>query len=316
MKLLITGSDGFVGKNLCPKLEKLDYELIKSGPSSLHDLRDQAIAKFLVRHYQPEIIIHLAAKVGGIGANKKNPGVFMRDNLTMGINLINAALDCGVKKFIMTGTVCAYPKFTPVPFKETDLWNGYPEETNAPYGIAKKTLMELVISYNKQFGFNGINLIPVNMYGPEDVFDPEKSHVIPAIILKVYRAIIKGEDKIKIWGTGNVSREFLYVEDFVDAILLSLNSEPGPEPINIGTGKEIKIFQLVDKICEKMKYDGRIYFDDSQPDGQPRRCLDISRAKNRLQYKPKTNLDDGLDKTIEWFLNNKEKMNDYINCIQ
>ena len=218
MKILVTGSEGFVGTHLCKKLEATNYTIIKTGHTSLHDLRDQNIAKFLIKHYQPDIVIHLAARVGGIGANKENPGVFMRDNLTMGINLINAALDYGVKKFIMTGTVCAYPKYTPTPFKETDLWNGYPEETNAPYGIAKKTLMELVISYNKQFGFNGINLIPVNMFGPGDVFDPNKSHVIPAIILKVYKAIIRGQSKIEVWGTGNASREFLYVGDFVNAV--------------------------------------------------------------------------------------------------
>jgi GDP-L-fucose synthase len=316
MKILVTGSDGFVGKHLCEKLKSLNYDLIETGPSSMHNLKDNAIARFLIRHYKPNIVIHLAARVGGIGANKENPGIFMRDNLTMGINIINASLDYKVEKFIMTGTVCSYPKYTQVPFKEDDIWNGYPEETNAPYGIAKKTLMELIISYNKQFGFNGINLIPVNLTGPEDNFNPEYSHVIPAIILKVYRAIIKGENKVTLWGTGQASREFLYVDDFVNAIILAIQKEPGPQPINIGTGQEIKIYDLVNVICQKMKYNGEIIFDNSKPDGQSRRCLDITRAKVLLEYEPSVDLDTGLNKTIEWFKNNTGKMNDYLNSIQ
>ena len=316
MKILVTGSNGFVGKHLCKKLQER-HNVIKSGSSDNYDLTDMSDCKTIFNFHHPEVVIHLAAKVGGIGANQKNPGIFMRDNLWMGLNIINCATWYDVKKFIMLGSVCAYPKYCPIPFKEKDLWNGYPEETNAPYGIAKKTLMELIISYHKQWDFNGINLVPVNMYGPNDMFDPEKSHVIPAIVLKVYRAIIKGANKITIWGSGDASREFLYVEDCVKAIALALEKENiGPEPINIGTGQEIKICHLVDMICEKMGYNGRIDFDKSKPDGQPRRCLDISRARKVLGYKPSIDLSTGLDRTIEWFLQNREKMHAYLNYIQ
>ena len=317
MKVLVTGSNGFVGKHLCRKLKELNYEVVKSGPSKNCDLTNLEQCKSLVKDNRPDTIIHLAAKVGGIGANQKNPGIFMRDNLWMGLNIINCALWYDIKKFVMLGSVCAYPQYTKVPFKEEDLWNGYPEPTNAPYGIAKKTLMELIISYNKQWNFNGINLLPVNMMGSEDQFDPEYSHVIPAIILKAYRAVIRGENTIVIWGSGNASREFLYVEDCVRAIVLALEKENvGPQPINIGTGQEIKIRNLVNIICEKMRYDGSIIFDESKPDGQPRRCLDITRARNILGYESLIDLNTGLDKTIKWFLQNKEKMNAYLNYIQ
>jgi GDP-L-fucose synthase len=316
MKILVTGSNGFIGKHLCNKLKLLNYNIIETGSSSLHNLKDQSIANFLIKHYKPNVVIHLAAKVGGIGANKENPGRFMRDNLTMGINIINASLDNQVDKFIMTGTVCSYPKYTQVPFRESDIWNGYPEETNAPYGIAKKTLMELIISYNKQFGFNGINLIPVNMYGPGDVFDPTKSHVIPALILKVYKAIINNEDIITVWGSGLASREFLYVDDFVNAVILALKKDDvSPYPINIGTGREVTIAKLIEIICVKMNYNGRIIYDTSKPDGQPRRCLDINKAQQILKYNPTIDLNSGLDTTIKWFFENRDKMNDYLDYI-
>ena len=256
------------------------------------------------------MIIHLAATVGGIGANKENPGLFMYDNLCMGMNLIESCRKYGkLKKFIMVGTVCAYPKFTPVPFKEEDIWNGYPEETNAPYGIAKKALMELLIAYKKQYGFESTNLIPVNMYGPHDNFDPSISHVIPALILKIASAMKSGERQVELWGTGQASREFLFVEDCAEAIALSINKETGPEPINVGTGSEIKICDLVTEIAEQMGYEGQIVYDNSKPDGQPRRCLDTSKAKEKLDFEAKTGLQDGLKETIEWFI--KESNIDY-----
>lgn len=310
-KILVTGGTGFVGTHLCKKLSE-NYKTFSTSRFPVADLCEPHEAKNWINTVNPDIIIHLAARVGGIGANAKNPGTFMRDNLTMGINVINAALDYGIKKFIMVGTVCSYPKYAPIPFRESSLWDGYPESTNAPYGIAKKTLMELIISYNKQFGFNGINLVPTNMFGPGDNFDPEYSHVIPAIILKVYKALINNDPSITMWGTGTATREFLYVDDFVQAVILALEKKPGPQPINIGTGQEITISALVDKICHKMNYHGKIIYDNTKPDGQPRRCLNIDRAKAVLGYKPSINLDLGLNYTIEWFLQNVEKMSDYL----
>ena len=223
----------------------------------------------------------------------------------MGVNLIEESRTMGVEKFVMVGTVCAYPKHTPVPFKEEDIWDGYPEETNAPYGIAKKTLMQMIISYKQQYDFNGINLIPVNMYGPHDNFNPSSSHVIPALILKFHEAMKDTPHKdMEVWGTGNASREFLYVDDCARAIALSVENHNDPEPINIGTGSEIKISDLVELIAERMGYNGNIVWDSTKPDGQPRRCLDISRAKDLLGFTPSVSLSEGLDKTIEWFKSN------------
>ena len=256
---------------------------------------------------QPDVIVHAAGSVGGILANRENPGKFMYENLIMGANLIEAARQCGVGKFVMVGTVCAYPKFTPVPFEEKQIWNGYPEETNAPYGIAKKTLMKLLETYHEQYEMNCANLIPVNMYGPHDHFNLTSSHVIPALILKFYNAMNNGEREVTIWGTGEASREFLYVEDCADAISLAITKDVEPDPINIGTGKEIKVKDLVTEIAEQMGYEGSIVYDDSKPDGQPRRCLDTSRAKARLGFEAKTDFQTGLKQTIEWFLKEQQK---------
>ena len=261
------------------------------------------------------MVIHLAATVGGIGANKDNPGLFMYNNLVMGTNTIEASRINKVEKFIMVGTVCAYPKFTPVPFKEEDIWNGYPEETNAPYGIAKKALMQLVQSYNEQYDFNGVNLIPVNMYGPCDNFDPSISHVIPALMLKFYKAIKFDLEAVEVWGTGQASREFLHVYDCANAISLALEKDVSPEPINIGTGGEIKIKYLAHTIAEVMGYKGAIYFNSKYPDGQPRRQLDITRAKQRLGYEPQIDLLEGLESTVDWFIANKEDFDVYLNRI-
>lgn len=302
-KVLLTGASGFVGKNIVESLQK-NYHLIKIG-SEHCDLRNQQQTEDLIKTLKPDVVIHAAGKVGGIAANKENPAIFMYDNLIMGTNLIESSKQNNVSKFILLGTVCSYPKYTQVPFKETDLWNGFPEETNAPYGIAKKTLMSLLESYHKQFGFNSVNLIPVNMYGPHDHFNLTTSHVIPALILKVKKAIENNEKVINVWGTGNASREFLYAPDLADAVQLAIEKDVGPSPINIGTGEEIKISKLIELICNIMNFDGEIIFDASKPDGQPRRCLDIEKSKKLLGFEPKTNLEVGLRKTCEWFKNNK-----------
>ena len=298
MKILLTGATGFLGQNLKPVLSE-DYEVVGYG-SEPWDLRDQSKVEYIVQKIRPDVIVHAAGSVGGIGANKENPGKFMYENLIMGTNLIHQAMKYRVPKFILLGTVCAYPKHTPVPFKEEELWNGYPEETNAPYGIAKKTLMRLVEAYHEQYDFNGVNLVPVNMYGPHDHFNLTSSHVIPALILKFYEAIKSGED-VTLWGTGEASREFLYAPDCAEAIKLAIQKDVEPEPINIGTGKEIKIIDLAETIADLMSFNGTIFFDSSKPDGQPRRCLDTTRAKERLGFEATTDLKDGLKHTINWF---------------
>ena len=299
----MTGGTGFVGTNLCDCL-KYEYEII-AGDSAMCNLMDKTEVDNFISCIRPDCIIHLAATCGGIGANMASPGRFMNDNLTMGLNLINAAKDAGcVEKFVMMGTICAYPKFTPVPFEEKDMWRGYPEETNAPYGIAKKTLTELLIAYNKEYGMESVNLYPTNMFGPHDDFDPSTSHVIPAIILKVYDAIRAGKDEIELWGAGSATRDFLYVDDCCKAVELALKADPGPEPINIGTGVEVSIKTLTETICTLMQFDGKLLWDASKPDGQPRRCVSSKRAKKLLGYEAKTTIVNGLRTTIDWFLNN------------
>ena len=302
MKILLTGATGFLGQNLEPVLSE-DYEVI--GIGSWHwDLREQRVCADLIVKTKPDVIVHAAGTVGGIGANKENPGKFMYENLIMGANLIEAARANNVDKFILLGTVCAYPKHTPVPFKEEDLWNGYPEETNAPYGIAKKTLMRLIEAYHEQYGMNGVNLVPVNMYGPYDHFNLTSSHVIPALILKTKQAIDNNSKSITFWGTGQASREFLYAPDCAEAIKLAIEKDVSPEPINIGTGKEIKICELIETITDIMEFSGEIIYDTTKPDGQPRRCLDTLRAENILGFQAKTSLEQGLKNTIAYFMQN------------
>lgn len=311
-RILVTGATGFVGKNLCCNLKHFFGESVEiiANDRSMCDLRDFESVKHYFNILQPECIIHLAAKCGGIGANKNSPATFMRENLTMGLNVINTSLELNcVKKVVNVGTICAYPKFAPIPFKEEDLWNGYPEETNAPYGIAKKTLTELLIAYHTQYGLNSINLYPTNVFGPHDNFNPETSHVIPAIILKVYNAITKGEKKIELWGDGSPTRDFLYVEDFCDSVILSLYSEPGPHPINIGTNHEVCIKQVAEEICSIMIYDGDVIWNTDYPNGQPRRCVDWTRASKVLGYSPKIGWQKGLRKTIRWFIDNVHRIN-------
>jgi GDP-L-fucose synthase len=254
---------------------------------------------------QPDIVIHLAAKVGGIGINAEKPGEFFYENLIMGVQLMEIARRRNVQKFVAIGTVCAYPKFTPVPFKEEDLWNGYPEETNAPYGLAKKMLLVQAQAYRKQYGFNAIYLLPANLYGPGDNFDPRSSHVIPALIKKCIDAKERGEDHIVVWGTGRASREFLYVADAARAIVLAAERYNSPEPVNIGSGREITIKDLVTLIAELTGFTGQIVWDTSKPDGQPRRCLDTSRAEREFGFRATTDLREGLRKTIDWYLTHR-----------
>ena len=298
-RILLTGATGFLRKNLMPVLQR-EHAVVGIG-SGFWDLRSQKECQEAINSVRPDIIIHAAGSVGGIGANQENPGKFMYENLIMGANLIEEARAQGVAKFILLGTVCAYPKHTQVPFKEEDIWLGYPEETNAPYGIAKKALMQMLQSYNQQYGFNGVNLIPVNMYGPHDHFNLTSSHVIPALILKFKNAVMNKEKKVQVWGTGKASREFLYAPDCAEAINLAISKEVSPEPINIGTGNETTIKELVELIGEIMCFDGEIEFDHSKPDGQPRRCLDTSRALDKLGFKAETTLREGLAETIAWY---------------
>jgi len=252
---------------------------------------------------QPDLVIHLAAVVGGIGANRANPGRFFYDNAIMGIQLMEYARQFNVPKFVAVGTICAYPKFTPVPFKEDDLWNGYPEETNAPYGLAKKMMLVQAQAYRAQYGFNAIYLLPVNLYGPRDNFDLETSHVIPALIRKCAEAIREGKDEIVLWGDGSPTREFLYVEDAAEGILLAAERYDGELPVNLGSGHEIAIRDLANLVAREMGFRGRITWDTSKPNGQPRRCLDVSRAERLFGFRAQTPFEDGLKRTIAWYLN-------------
>jgi GDP-L-fucose synthase len=303
-KILVTGGAGFLGSFVVEKLlneKKVDPENIRVPRSSAMDLREWESCVEAVRDV--DVVINLAAKVGGIGFNKKYPATLFYDNAIMGIQLMEAARQEGVQKFVAVGTVCAYPKYTPVPFREEDLWNGYPEETNAPYGIAKKILLVQAQAYREQYGFHAIYLLPVNLYGPRDNFDPESSHVIPALIKKMIDAKLKCESEVVVWGTGKPSREFLYVEDAAEGILLAAEKYDKPDPVNLGKGEEITIRELVNLITELTGYEGKIVWDTSKPDGQPRRCLNICRAKKEFGFEAKTGFKEGLKRTIEWYKN-------------
>ena len=306
-KILITGANGFLGKAVTYRLSKdRSREIIPLKGRERWDLTNQKHVDYVLKEFEPDSVVHLAAVCGGIGINREQPGKFMHDNLAMGMNLIESCRKYGnIKKFVMVGTVCAYPKYTTVPFKEEDLWNGYPEETNAPYGIAKKTLTELLIAYYKQYGFQSTNLIPVNMYGPNDNFNPQSSHVIPALILKIDKAIEENADSITLWGTGKASREFLYVDDCAKAIESSLGVETLPYPINIGTGEETTIQNLASTLCQIMGFEGNIIYDSDFPDGQPRRCLDVSKAYRLFGFTARTKLYNGLKNTVSWYYKNK-----------
>ncbi|HTV49238.1 MAG TPA: GDP-L-fucose synthase [Phycisphaerae bacterium] len=302
-KYLITGGAGFLGKFVSRELiargiSEKDLVILRSKDC---DLTRQDQVDRMMAEVKPEVVIHLAARVGGIGANRENPGLYFYANMTMGVNLIEAARVNKIRKFVQVGTICAYPKFTPVPFHEENLWDGYPEETNAPYGVAKKALLVMCQSYRQQYDLNAIYLLPVNLYGPGDNFDLKSSHVIPALIRKVVEAQNAGADYISAWGTGSVSREFLYVEDAARGIVEAMFKYNEPEPVNIGAGREITIRDLTELICKLCGFKGRIEWDPTKPDGQPRRCLDTSRAKEKFGFVAQTSLEDGLKKTIEWY---------------
>ena len=301
-RILVTGGAGFLGKHLVAGLKGRGCKDIFIPLIENYDLTDMGAVKKLYADAKPDIVIHLAAKVGGIGANRDNAGRFFYDNLMMGAQVMEIGRQAGVEKFVALGTVCAYPKFTPIPFKEEDLWNGYPEETNASYGLAKKMLLVQSQGYRQQYGFNGIFLLPVNLYGPGDNFDPGSSHVIPALIKKCIDAQRDSSSSITVWGTGKVTREFLYVEDAAEAIILAAEKYDKPDPVNIGSGFEISIKDLTDLIVKLTDFKGKIVWDRSKPDGQPRRCLDTSRAAKEFGFKAKTKFEEGLKKTIDAYI--------------
>lgn len=300
-RVVVTGGAGFLGSYVMRELEQAGCPTLFAPRSSAYDLTEMAAVRQLYADTRPDLVIHLAARVGGIGANRENPGKFFYDNLMMGAHLIEVGRQVGLQKFVCIGTVCSYPKFTPVPFHEDDLWNGYPEETNAPYGIAKKALLVQLQSYRQQYDFNGIYLIPVNLYGPGDNFDPASSHVIPALIKKCVDAVRAGQPFIDVWGTGSASREFIYAPDAARAIVQAAERYDGAEPVNIGAHREITIRELVTLIVELTGFRGEIRWDATKPDGQPRRCLDTSRAKELFGFVATTDFHEGLRETIAWY---------------
>ena len=300
-RVTVTGGKGFLGSYILEKLHQRGCKNIAIADLPEYNLTRLPDTKRMYQEQKPNIVIHLAAVVGGIGANRENPGKFFYENAIMGIQLIHEAYLNKIEKFVALGTICAYPKFTPVPFKEENLWNGYPEETNAPYGLAKKMMLVQSQAYRQQYGFNSIFLLPVNLYGPRDNFDPKSSHVIPALIKKCVDAINEKRDKIVVWGTGKPSREFIYVEDAAEGILLATEKYNKSEPINIGAGFEITIKDLVNLVVKLTGFKGKVIWDTSKPDGQPRRCLNTSKAERLFGFKAKTQFEEGLKKTIEWY---------------
>jgi GDP-L-fucose synthase len=299
--ILVTGGAGFLGGHLVARLRRHGCTRLIVPRSRDYDLTHEAAIRRLFAQHRPEVVLHLAAQVGGIGANRRNPGTFLYNNLIMGAQLAEVARQAGVEKFVAVGTICSYPKFTPLPFREDDLWNGYPEETNAPYGLAKKMLIVQLQAYRQQYGFNGVNLLVVNLYGPGDNFDLETSHVIPALIRKLLEANERGERVVNLWGTGKPSREFLYVEDAARAIHLAAERLETADPVNVGSGREITIAELAGLIARKTGFTGEIRYDPDKPDGQPRRCLDVTRAREVFGFEATTPFDEGLDRTIAWY---------------
>jgi len=299
--IVVTGGAGFLGTAVVKALKDRGFSRLVIPRKAEYDLTREADVIRLYRESQPSVVIHLAAVVGGIGANQQNPGKFFYDNLVMGAFLMEHARLAGVQKFVAVGTVCSYPKFTPVPFKEDDLWSGYPEETNAPYGLAKKMLLVQSQAYRAQYGFNSIFLLPVNLYGPGDQFDPAKSHVIPALIKKCFDAIRNGHKELVVWGDGTPTREFLYVDDAAEGIVLALERYEKPDPVNLGSGSEISIKDLVSLITSLTGFEGQVVWDTTKPNGQPRRRLDTTRAEREFGFKASVPLEKGLRKTVDWY---------------
>ena len=305
-RVLVTGGAGFLGRHVVDELKKRKYRNIFVPRKKQFDLTKSSNIRRLLKQVRPDLILHLAAAVGGIQANQKNPGKYFYDNLIMGVELMEQSRLAGVEKFVAVGTICAYPKHTLVPFREEDLWNGYPEETNAPYGLAKKMLLVQAQAYRRQYNFNAVYLLPVNLYGPYDNFSPETSHVIPALIKKCCDAVISGKDSVVIWGTGKATREFLYVEDAARAVVLAAEKYNKPDPVNIGAGFEISIKDLACLIAQFTGFKGKIVWDKSKPDGQPRRCLDTRRALKEFGFKAQTGFQAGLKRTVHWYKTQSE----------
>lgn len=300
-RVIVTGGAGFLGSFVTEELSKRAPAEIFVPRSAQHDLRREEVCRFLIADFRPDCILHLAAVVGGIGANRANPGKFFYDNMAMGLHLIEEARKAAVEKLVVVGTICAYPNMTPVPFREEELWNGYPEVTNAPYGIAKKALLVQCQGYRQQYGLNSVFLLPVNLYGPRDNFDLETSHVIPGLIRKYVEARDRGEDKILAWGTGSATREFLHVRDCARGIVAAAERYDGPEPVNLGSGHEISVRDLVHLIKKMTRFKGTVEWDSTKPDGQPRRCLDTSRAAEFFGWRAEVPFDEGLKETIQWY---------------
>ncbi len=302
-RILVTGGAGFLGRHVCELLRQASVpeSAILVPRRKDYDLTQQHDCARVFKDFKPDVVIHLAAEVGGIGANRAQPGRFFFANMAMGMHLIELARSHNIRKFVHTGTVCAYPKFAPVPFNEDDLWSGYPEETNAPYGVAKKALFVMLDGYRRQYGLASAVVVPVNLYGPHDNFDPQTSHVIPALIRKCEEARRRGADHMVCWGTGSASREFLYVQDAARGIIAAAQRVEEPDPINLGTGQEITIKALVELIAQRCEFRGRIEWDASKPDGQPRRCLDTRKAQRLLDWRANVGFEDGLRRTIEWW---------------
>jgi len=301
LRVTVTGGAGFLGQVVCRKLAERGAKSIDVPRRADYDLTDQAAVERMYDDLKPDVVVHLAAEVGGIGANRDHPGRFFFANMAMGMHLIEVGRQRGIGKFIQTGTVCAYPKHTPVPFREDELWNGYPEQTNAPYGVAKKALFVMLDGYRREYGLESAVAVPVNLYGPGDNFDLHTSHVIPALIRKCVEARRRGDEVVACWGTGQASREFLYVDDAAEGILCAAERMTDPTPVNLGTGTEITIRALAEKIAKLTGFQGRLEWDTTKPDGQPRRCLDTTRARELIGWRAAVSLDEGLRRTIEWF---------------